>query len=857
MSRVIFVTALYDYAKPDDSGLSFKRGQIVQVHNQLESGWWDGSCNGERGWFPSNYVSEPEETVLDTPDAGPLTWVRQATADGRIYYVNQFTGETSYEAPSTATRSASDSYTSSPRPSETSSSHQLNTPQTAVSVLQASLVGSTGSLGGSVVGLASGASIPNRDSGYTTASSLTLPPGWIVFEAEDGSMVYYNGFTKETRWTPPEGTVGPSSAQSAISSASVASSALAVAPGMEGLGAGNRLRSTSLLSARQAANEGLPPNWGRKQTPEGRVYYYNMLTDETTWNVSDINMETGELLIKPKRDSTSNRSDTSAESGRRPSMMEDEGADGRWTWSRLTNDIVAAVSQLNTSSRHNYKEKFIPQSSAIVESIRVMLFASGTARRDAPLVEAHRNLRVHHRNIMATLSKLVLSAKLASSVWPPPDAISKMQSAAADVLQAVKSFVAAAQEAGVEIRGQDDGANEAPMAVIAGDNASAASYAGSGTNGSLSRTVGPQGHPGSTAGQPKASGEPSAANGEEEDEDAQPTNSEIISQLERYTSNVVSMIRELMRAIGATDFTSSVLITDVRSMVTEVGNFLAVVDDLPLDSLSEDLTVDFKVNRLALYNSISGLVMATSTATGHFAPSNALEEVIKATGVVEKAVKDLLISTKFLFEEKEALEQQTLQQYIDQYGGGVSGGLGNSSPITPTATSAPPYTYAQQQGYIQQQPYGYVQPAYQGPTSSPAIGAALAAGSIGVGGPNASAVLNAQRRPSEPSVRPRRALSLSILGPNLGEIPENTEGLMAGDVPGSVTGVPPPPPTHLQQQAAIDAQHAAGVPTRLSSAPTVGAMPDDDELMASLSRGNSRAKSNKIMKILGSDAPAV
>ncbi|PKC68845.1 Src homology-3, partial [Rhizophagus irregularis] len=50
------VRALYDFNSNDSSSLSFKRDDIIQVLTQLESGWWDGLCNGERGWFPSNYV---------------------------------------------------------------------------------------------------------------------------------------------------------------------------------------------------------------------------------------------------------------------------------------------------------------------------------------------------------------------------------------------------------------------------------------------------------------------------------------------------------------------------------------------------------------------------------------------------------------------------------------------------------------------------------------------------------------------------------------------------------------------------------------------------------------------------------
>jgi hypothetical protein len=48
--------ALYDYTSGDASSLSFAAGDDIQVFTILDSGWWDGVCRGERGWFPSNYV---------------------------------------------------------------------------------------------------------------------------------------------------------------------------------------------------------------------------------------------------------------------------------------------------------------------------------------------------------------------------------------------------------------------------------------------------------------------------------------------------------------------------------------------------------------------------------------------------------------------------------------------------------------------------------------------------------------------------------------------------------------------------------------------------------------------------------
>ncbi|KAI8969263.1 hypothetical protein BDF20DRAFT_153941 [Mycotypha africana] len=50
------VRALYTYSSTESSSLSFEEGDSIDVLNQLDSGWWDGWCKGNRGWFPSNYV---------------------------------------------------------------------------------------------------------------------------------------------------------------------------------------------------------------------------------------------------------------------------------------------------------------------------------------------------------------------------------------------------------------------------------------------------------------------------------------------------------------------------------------------------------------------------------------------------------------------------------------------------------------------------------------------------------------------------------------------------------------------------------------------------------------------------------
>lgn len=156
----MYVRALYDYEADDRTSLSFHEGDVIQVITQLESGWWDGVINGVRGWFPSNYcqvVSGPEDVLEGKPNgvgmgidddidddeddeeeyeeqyddegeeserddfshlpatggnsngrSGADFWIPQATPDGRLFYFNTETGESSMELPLESPSSSSE-----------------------------------------------------------------------------------------------------------------------------------------------------------------------------------------------------------------------------------------------------------------------------------------------------------------------------------------------------------------------------------------------------------------------------------------------------------------------------------------------------------------------------------------------------------------------------------------------------------------------------------------------------------------------------------------------------------------------------------------------------------------------------
>lgn len=62
----VFACALCDY-EDGQLHLSFRKGDIIQVITQLESGWWYGALHGTSGWFPRNYC-----TIVQVDDASSL-----------------------------------------------------------------------------------------------------------------------------------------------------------------------------------------------------------------------------------------------------------------------------------------------------------------------------------------------------------------------------------------------------------------------------------------------------------------------------------------------------------------------------------------------------------------------------------------------------------------------------------------------------------------------------------------------------------------------------------------------------------------------------------------------------------------
>ncbi|KAF8933224.1 hypothetical protein BGZ58_006496 [Dissophora ornata] len=337
------------------------------------------------------------------------------------------------------------------------------------------------------------------------------------------------------------------------------------------------------------------------------------------------------------------------------------------TWSSLSEHTSGTLQNLINSADHGYKPYYQIQAAQVVESVRVMFYASGTIDKDAAPIRLHQGMKVHHRQIMAALSRLVLSAKMASSIWPAEGAVSKMRSDADDVANSVHQFIMTAQSAGITVHDVDAKLILDPEGAL--DLKSGQK---------LARTV-------------SSTSRPSFDSGDKSSYRRSLGSAGLLSQLDYYCKSACKAIgllslqvskvlegsqslppptmqfdsRPLYGASIMNSAQSSQLVAQCHQALSQIGSLLSLVGeyytkvlaDHPL--IKDHIFLDVRVSKQALYNNVAALVMAIQLATDPMAQTTVLEMALEAIQTAERSVMDLTAATRSLATENDELEKHS------------------------------------------------------------------------------------------------------------------------------------------------------------------------------------------------------
>ncbi|KAI9025102.1 ras guanine nucleotide exchange factor domain-containing protein [Phycomyces nitens] len=119
------------------------------------------------------------------------------------------------------------------------------------------------------------------------------------------------------------------------------------------------------------------------------------------------------------------------------------------TWTSLLTTISLALQDLTLASKSIEPVSLVPRTASIVDAIRFMLFSSNTIDKSSIYISTNPILRVHHRSMMAALSKLVLSSRLHSNI--DSSNISRILSDGNELMVAVRNFAITAQSLSIPV----------------------------------------------------------------------------------------------------------------------------------------------------------------------------------------------------------------------------------------------------------------------------------------------------------------------------------------------------------------------------------------------------------------------
>ncbi|KAJ2479855.1 hypothetical protein IWW56_002813 [Coemansia sp. RSA 2131] len=464
-SLPFFVRALYPFKSDEASGLTFDRGEIIEVLACLESGWWNGICKNSRGWFPSNYVEHvTAEQVqilrqsLPPPmqQQQPMQEIQQQQQPMQYQqqYQQQYQVQQQQVQQQQAQQQAQQQQIQQQPPTPTTPT----TPGSASSQpqLQSQPPRQATSGGNNIV----------APLGTTDQSLLTAAANESVFRR--GSIAVGEGQPGVASAVPPRLRMGrrgsaPFNSLSGTDGDSLGSGLISPRSRSGSADVSSAVVAMQGLSIVGSNGDGLHVSqWESRVTLDGRTYYCNIFTDKTVWNMAGevkttspskalelIGDEATLVYVALMMEQTD---DARSQHATRDAYAVDALAGTRTgsTWEQLSGSVSLAAFSLAAAVSAHAKHEYLGHVLQVVSGVKRLLLASaGGADHDGPIFRTHRLLRNSHKEITQHVCALMLSARVAATVWPPPDAAEAVHGDIAGLVRAVRRFIVEAETAGV------------------------------------------------------------------------------------------------------------------------------------------------------------------------------------------------------------------------------------------------------------------------------------------------------------------------------------------------------------------------------------------------------------------------
>ncbi|KAJ1894747.1 hypothetical protein LPJ66_005005 [Kickxella alabastrina] len=414
------------------SGLTFDRGEIIEVLACLESGWWNGLCGSNRGWFPSNYVehvSAEQVSILrqgqhlqhqQLPSTPTTPMDEMATADQTL--LTAAANESIIRRGSIAVGEAQAGSVASAVPSRLRMGRRPSTPFNAV---------------------AEGSSDAGQQQQQQPQTQQQQPAHQPVQQQQQQQVqTQVQAQVQQQQQQQQQVQVQPQTQMQAQPQVEVQSQ--------------TRSDSVDLGSTTSVAQ------WESRVTLDGRTYFCNIFTDRTAWSIGGGDENDGAeaarsleligdqatLVYVSLVLGAQIQSQMQSQSLLQTQALVDE-ADS--AWEQLASGVALAAFNLAAAVSTRAKHECMALLAVVVSGVKRLLLASaaGGAMADGPIFRTHRVLRDNHREIVQHMCALTLSAKVASTVWPPPDAADAVHADVAGLVRAVRSFAAEAGAVGI------------------------------------------------------------------------------------------------------------------------------------------------------------------------------------------------------------------------------------------------------------------------------------------------------------------------------------------------------------------------------------------------------------------------